>query len=76
MPRTADEIIEQSSQAYNVGRQSTGFLSRIDLAEYISTLTPDADKRQAVSDFLDKCTYLTAEDRTKTLNDLPSYGIV
>jgi hypothetical protein len=75
MPRTADEIIEQASAAYNIGRDSTGILTRTDLADFIATIPAETDKKTAIKDFLDKCPFLTTEDKRKTLDDLSSYGI-
>jgi hypothetical protein len=73
--RTPQEIADAAAVRFNKLTNSAGMLTRQDIVDFLAQLDPEADKIEALKEWLDTISFLPALDKSRILNDLPSYGL-
>lgn len=73
--RTPQQIVDEASNKFNRASNGMGLLSRQDVLDFLSQLDPEADKIEALKTWIDTISFLTPLDKSRLLDDLPSYGI-
>jgi hypothetical protein len=71
--RTPDQIKTDATARFNPWTQANGEITRQDILDFLTQLTPELDKAVALAAFLDQLPFLRPGEKERILDTLDSY---